>query len=195
MIFQQRAAYKTPRAHPAEVGLLPRVVPHVDLQSWPLPEALGADLANIRFLVGVNPQVCPQQAASTKSSAASVTHVRLFPCVGAHVVLQTVLLGDRLAADITDVTLIAQPVFPHVRSVRRPRVEGRGADFASVLPLLDGRVVGDDVTVEALQGLERLLATVAGEPYLFVDHFAMHVEQFLEEETLPARLASVGVIF
>lgn len=82
----------------AYIGLVTRVRALVRIQMAKLRKLRIADIARIRPLARVSPDVIYQSASVCKRSAASVTHVRFFSCVGVHVVAQLSWTGESRTA-------------------------------------------------------------------------------------------------
>lgn len=150
MILQQSLTDKAPRAYRTTVGFLTRVISHVYFQRRPLSESLSAYAANIRLLVGVYPQMRPQHNALAKTPSASIANVGFFSGVSAHVTLQGTFPRERLPTYVADLVFFPHLVSPHVYVVGSPRGEPRQAFGANVLALLKGRIVSDDMIIEAL---------------------------------------------
>lgn len=122
---EQRLGVKVLLADVAGIRLVAGVVPDVDVERVPLREALAAQLASVRLLVGVNPLVDLQQHLLPEALPAVRARVRFLPGVRLHVTPQTALRGQRFPAELA-----------HVRDVLMVALHVQLVPLATVVDLL-----------------------------------------------------------
>jgi hypothetical protein len=168
----------------------------VHLQGTSLRISVAAELANVRFLLGVDPLVHPQRHLADAPLLAVFTNEGSFSGVRPQVDPQTRRRCEIFAASVAQVTL-SFVEHPHVRPQTALRRE-------NLLAQLAGQIYGfvevlrPDVPQQVRRAGEALAAKFAQGEGALVDVFVVAVEAALRSELLVAQLArkhgGVGVV-
>jgi hypothetical protein len=162
MRIEQRIRHKTLRTHRTSVRPLGAVSTfHVHHQRAPLRVLLAANLARVRLLLGVHPQMHIQDLFLDESPSAVTTPERLLPGVSLHVIPQTLQGGDSFSAYLAQMSLPLVHLL-HVTSQSLVRAQHAVAHLASeLLRFVSTVVLRYLVSFEALRVRQQFIAHFA----------------------------------